>query len=158
MDRAYLRASREVGLTAQQAELLCAALRPDAVTDLARVLRRDHSTISRLADRAAARGLLYRRGEDSDGRMSVIELTTEGRQLAERFIKALESRTQPLLSTWSERRQRAAAQTLTQLAQTLEAADAVPSMVFTPTDASAGSADNSNALTMQSNPDGIPAH
>jgi DNA-binding MarR family transcriptional regulator len=121
MDEAYLQASREVGLTAQQAELLCAALRPDAVSDLARALRRDHSTISRLADRAASRGLISRRGEDLDGRVSVIELTPEGRRLAKRFLKALESRTAPLLATWSATRRRAAVETLTELAATLEA-------------------------------------
>jgi DNA-binding MarR family transcriptional regulator len=124
MDDAYLQSSREVGLTAQQAELLCAALRPDAVTDLARALRRDHSTISRLADRAANRGLLYRRGEDLDGRVRVLELTPEGRRLANRFIKALESRTAPLLATWSESRRRVAAETLNELAEALEASTA----------------------------------
>src|SRR3954447_16639200 len=75
MDEAYVQTSRELGLTTQQAELLCAAMRPDAVTDLARTLRRDHSSISRLVDRAAQRGLLDRRAQDSDGRVSVIELT-----------------------------------------------------------------------------------
>lgn len=121
MDQAYLQASRELGLTARQAELLCAALRPDAVSDLARALGRDHSSVSRLVDRAANRGLLHRRAEDSDGRVSVVELTPEGRRLAERFIKALESRTEPLLATWSGTRRRAAVETLTELAETLEA-------------------------------------
>ena len=120
MDAAYVQASRELGLTPQQAELLCAALRPDALGDLARALRREHSNVSRLVDRAANRGFLYRRGEDSDGRVSVIELTPEGRRLAERFIKTLESKTQPLIATWSAKRQQAAAETLTALAETLE--------------------------------------
>ncbi|MGH2831474.1 MAG: hypothetical protein ACRDK2_01760, partial [Solirubrobacteraceae bacterium] len=48
MDAAYVQASRELGLTPQQAELLCAALRPDALGDLARALRREHSNVSRL--------------------------------------------------------------------------------------------------------------
>jgi DNA-binding MarR family transcriptional regulator len=121
MDRAYLEASREVGLTAQQAELLCAAMRPDAVTDLARVLRRDHSTISRLVDRAAKRGLLHRRGEHTDGRVSVIELTPKGHRLAKAFLTALEAKTQPLLATWPVKRQQSAVETLSALAAALEA-------------------------------------
>ncbi|MGH2902573.1 MAG: MarR family winged helix-turn-helix transcriptional regulator [Solirubrobacteraceae bacterium] len=120
IDAAYAQASRELGLTPQQAELLCAALRPDALGDLARALRREHSNVSRLVDRAANRGYLYRRGEDSDGRVSVIELTPEGRRLAERFIKTLESNTQPLIATWSGKRQQTAVETLTALAETLE--------------------------------------
>jgi DNA-binding MarR family transcriptional regulator len=121
MDRAFLEASRAVGLTAQQAELLCAAMRPDPVTDLARALRRDHSTISRLADRAAKRGLLQRRGQDQDGRVSVIELTAEGERRARAFLGALEASTQPLLAGWSERRKRDAVALLTELSVTLEA-------------------------------------
>ena len=112
-------------------------MRPDAVTDLARALGRDHSTISRLVDRAAKRGLLHRRPEDSDQRVSLIELTPQGRVLAERFIKTLESQTEPLLATWPAARQQAAVQTLTELAETLEATAIQPadgSSIRTPRD------------------------
>lgn len=122
MDAAYEQSSRELGLTLPQAELLCAAMRPDALGDLARVLRRDHSNVSRLVDRAAKRGFLYRRGGETDGRVSVIELTPEGRRLAEQFIATLQSKTEPLLSSWSVKRQREAAETLAALAQELERA------------------------------------
>jgi DNA-binding MarR family transcriptional regulator len=124
MDHAYLQASRDLGLTVQQAELLCAAMRPDPVTDLARALRRDHSTISRLADRAAKRGLLRRRGQDQDGRVSVIELTPEGEQVARDFLGRLEAKTQPLLTAWSNKREREAVVLLTELATALEASSA----------------------------------
>jgi hypothetical protein len=43
LEDAFQRASRELGLTAQQAELLCAAMRPAAVGDLAHTLRCDRS-------------------------------------------------------------------------------------------------------------------
>lgn len=120
MDETYVQASRDLGLTAQQAELLCATMQPGAIGDLARVLRCDRSNVSRLVDRAASRGLLHRRGQELDGRVSMIELTPEGRQLAERFIRTLESKTQPLLAAWSAKRQRAAIETLTAIAETLE--------------------------------------
>jgi DNA-binding MarR family transcriptional regulator len=122
MDETYVQSSRELGLTAQQAELLCAAMRPGAIGDLAAVLRCDRSNVSRLVDRAAKRGLLNRRGRQSDGRVTVVELTPEGELLAERFIKALESKTRPLLATWSAKRQQAAVDVLTELAETLETA------------------------------------
>ena len=120
MDDTYTQVSRELGLTAQQAELLCAAMRPAAIGELADVLRCDRSNVSRLVDRAARRGLLHRRGEKTDGRVTVIELTADGQRLAERFIKTLESRLQPLLAGWSSKRQRAAIETLTVLADALE--------------------------------------
>src|SRR4029450_650934 len=58
---AFVQASRTLGLTAQQAELLCAAMAPAAVGDLARALRCDRSNVSHLVERAAARGLVHRR-------------------------------------------------------------------------------------------------
>src|SRR5215472_7958425 len=89
LDEVYAAASQQVGLTVPQAELLCAALRPTAIGDLAHLLRCDRSNVSRLVDRAARRGLLERGVEESDGRMSVVELTVRGRRLAERFLKEL---------------------------------------------------------------------
>jgi DNA-binding MarR family transcriptional regulator len=126
MDATYTQASRELGLTAQQAELLCAAMRPAAIGDLAEVLRCDRSNVSRLVDRAASRGLLYRRGGEADGRVTVIELTADGQRLAERFIKTLESQLQPLLAGWSSKREHAAIETLTTLADALERTTAPP--------------------------------
>ena len=120
LDAAYRQASREMGLTAQQAELLCAAMRPTAIGELAEVLRCDRSNVSRLVDRAAARGLVRRRGEQADGRVTVIELTADGQRLAERFITRLESQLQPLVTGWSGTRQRAAIEILTTLANALE--------------------------------------
>ncbi len=120
LDDSYRQTSRALGLTAQQAELLCAAMRPAAIGDLADQLRCDRSNVSRLVDRAASRGLVVRRGEQADGRVTVIELTAEGQRLAERFIKTLESQLQPLLADWSGKRQHAAIETLTLLADALE--------------------------------------
>jgi DNA-binding MarR family transcriptional regulator len=120
LDDTYTQVSQELGLTAQQAELLCAAMRPASIGELADVLRCDRSNVSRLVDRAARRGLLHRRGEKTDSRVTVIELTADGQRLAERFIKTLESRLQPLLAGWSSKRQRAAIETLTVLADALE--------------------------------------
>ena len=120
LDDAYTQASRELGLTAQQAELLCAALRPAAVGDLARQLRCDRSNISRLVDRAARHDLVRRRSGDDDGRVTMIELSPQGRRLAEAFIARLESRTQDLIATWTDERQRAAVGILNELAEAMD--------------------------------------
>jgi DNA-binding MarR family transcriptional regulator len=126
MENTHTQVSRELGLTAQQAELLCAAMRPTPVGDLARALHCDRSNVSRLVDRAASRGLLYRRADEIDARVSVIELTAEGQTLAERFIATLEARLEPLLATWSTKRQQAAVETLAALADGLEATQPTP--------------------------------
>jgi DNA-binding MarR family transcriptional regulator len=120
LDDAYLRASRELGLTVQQAELLCAALHPAAVGDIARVLRCDQSNVTRLVDRASGRGLIRRRGHDQDGRVTVIELSPKGRRLAERFIKALEAQLDDLLARWPGERRQATVVTLNEIANALD--------------------------------------
>jgi DNA-binding MarR family transcriptional regulator len=122
LEDAFRRASRELGLTAQQAELLCAAMSPGAVGDLAQVLRCDRSNVSRLVDRASARGLVKRRAGDKDGRVTMVELTPEGERLAQRFIEVLETQTESLVAGWSPTRGRTAVKILNELADALDAA------------------------------------
>ncbi|HEV2999106.1 MAG TPA: MarR family transcriptional regulator [Solirubrobacteraceae bacterium] len=124
LNESFERVSRELGLSAQQAELLCAAMRPAAVGDVARVLHCDRSNVTRLADRVAERGLLTRRPGDTDGRVTVLELTPEGDLLARRFIAALESELDDLLATWTERRKRDAVRLLGAVSDALRAAAA----------------------------------
>jgi DNA-binding MarR family transcriptional regulator len=119
LDDSFVRASRELGLTAQQAELLCAAMRPTAVGDLAHLLRCDRSNISRLVDRASKRGLLERRGAD-DGRVTVIGLTAHGDHLATRFIASLEAQLAPVLAKWSSKRQMTAVEVMNDIADSLD--------------------------------------
>jgi DNA-binding MarR family transcriptional regulator len=126
LEDSYQRASRELGLTAQQAELLCAAQRPVAVGDLAEVLRCDRSNVTRLVDRASKRGLLLRRGDEEDGRVTLVELSPEGRQLTERFIEALETQLAEMLATWPDQRQRTLVGALGEISDTLDSARVLP--------------------------------
>jgi DNA-binding MarR family transcriptional regulator len=120
LNDAYTRASREVGLTPQQAELLCGALGPTTIGDLATELRCDRSNVTRLVDRVAGRGLARRREGDEDGRVTVVELTPAGRRLAERFIKGLEAQSASLRAAWTDERQDIAGQILTEIAGALD--------------------------------------
>jgi DNA-binding MarR family transcriptional regulator len=121
LDEAFARASREVGLSAQQAELLCAALSPAPVGTLATALRCDRSNVSRLVDRTSARGLMRRARTDDDGRVSLVELTPQGERLARRLISRLESQTEALRSDWPGEREREAVAMLNEVANALEA-------------------------------------
>ncbi|MGH3736156.1 MAG: MarR family winged helix-turn-helix transcriptional regulator [Micromonosporaceae bacterium] len=123
LDDAFQRASRDLGLTAQQAELLCAAMRPAAVGDLAAALRCDRSNVTRLVDRAAAHDLVRRR-QGADRRVSMIELSPKGEQLARRFIAALEAQTAELRASWSNRRKRQATELLDEISAALLPASA----------------------------------
>jgi DNA-binding MarR family transcriptional regulator len=122
LEDAFLQASRTLGLTAQQAELLCAAMAPAAVGDLAQALRCDRSNVSHLVDRAAARGLVNRRAGDEDGRVTIVTLTAEGERLAQRFIAELEAQTQPLRARWPHERQRLAVELLNEISDTFDSA------------------------------------
>jgi DNA-binding MarR family transcriptional regulator len=116
----YDHASRALDLSPQQAELLCAAMRPASVGELAKLLRCDRSNVSRLVDRASGRGLVERRSGDEDGRVSMIELTPEGHQLAERFVQLLTDQLGPLLATWSMARQRSLVELVSEIADSLD--------------------------------------
>lgn len=120
LDDAFQRASRDLGLTSQQAELLCAAMRPAAVGDLAVALRCDRSNVTRLVDRAAAHDLVRRHPGD-DRRVSMIELTPKGERLAQTFITALEEQTAALRATWSSGRKEQAVEILDDISNALDA-------------------------------------
>jgi DNA-binding MarR family transcriptional regulator len=120
LDDSYLRTSRELGLTAPQAELLCAAVRPAAVGRLAETLRCDRTNVTHLVARAVERGWVERRSNDQDRRSSVIALTPTGEQLARRFIARLEAQLEALLATWSHARKQDAAVMLREIATELD--------------------------------------
>lgn len=120
LDDAFVRASRDVGLTPQQAELLCAAMGAGGIGNLAQTLRCDRSNVSRLVDRAAAHGLLTRRAGDRDGRVTLVDLTARGELLTRRFLSALESQTKELRARWSADRRQLAVDLLNEISNDLD--------------------------------------
>lgn len=121
LNASFTDVSRGLDLTPQQAELLCATLRPRPIGELARMLHCDRSNVSRMVDRSVASGLLERHGQERDGRVSEITLTPSGKQLASDFIARLEALTRPLVEAWSEERKLEATNTLHELSGALEA-------------------------------------
>jgi DNA-binding MarR family transcriptional regulator len=126
MSATYTRVSRELGLTAQQAELLCVAQRGASVGEIAQVMSCDRSNVSRLLDRIARRGLVARRDTESDGRVRVVELSEEGQGLVDRFTAMLGSEIRSLLADWPAAEQRELGQKLNRMATVLDEAN-VPS-------------------------------
>lgn len=120
LDTAYLHASRQLGITTQQAELLCAAMNPTTVGELAHRLRCDRTNVTKHIDRASERGLINRRKTDQDARVTVVELTPKGKHLAQEFITTLQAQTDNLRSMWSPRKQQQAVHLLNQIADALD--------------------------------------
>ncbi|MBU3060705.1 MarR family transcriptional regulator [Nocardia sp. NEAU-G5] len=82
----YTESAREYGITAQQGQLLCVLMSQSyGMTELGAVLGLAKSSLTGLVDRTAQRGFLRRVPDPDDARAVRIELTPEGRELAERF-------------------------------------------------------------------------
>jgi DNA-binding MarR family transcriptional regulator len=75
--------SRPLGLTPQQAHLLCVLLGgPLGMTELSRILSIERSSLTSMVDRLERRDLVIRTANPADRRASHIELTSAGRALA----------------------------------------------------------------------------
>lgn len=117
----YAEVSRSLGLTAQQAQLLCAARRATPVGDLAAFMRCERSSVSHLVERAASKGFVERKGAESDGRVTVVELSPPGKELVARFMTALELRLTDAVAGWSKQDRANVAEILNELADGLDA-------------------------------------
>jgi DNA-binding MarR family transcriptional regulator len=75
--------AQSVGLTAAQHQLLVAVKghpgpQQPTISDLAGYLLLRHHSVVELVDRAENAGLVIRRGDDEDGRLTRVQLTAEG--------------------------------------------------------------------------------
>jgi len=89
----YARSSRQVGITPQQAHLLCIAdHQTPTLGELATELGCDKTNITGLVDRVANRGLVERIGDDNDRRVKRVQVTQLGHNLVDRFDRELADR------------------------------------------------------------------
>ena len=121
MEALYNRQSRKVGLTAQQAQLLCTAARRKAgLGEIAEVLHCDRSNVSRLLDRVTHRGLAYRAPDSRDGRVSVLQLSPDGQAVVNSFEADLAARLGRLIADWPAKKRQTTADTLTALIDAIQ--------------------------------------
>jgi DNA-binding MarR family transcriptional regulator len=91
--------SRPLGLTPQQAHLLCVLLAgPQGMTDLSRILSIERSSLTSMVDRLERRSLVARVDHPTDRRACRIELTDDGRSLAHDAHNAVVARIRDLTS------------------------------------------------------------
>src|SRR5919108_5796072 len=82
----YAESSREHGLTPQQGQLLCVLMgKPYGMGELGATLGLAKSSLTGLVDRTERNGLLRRAPDQQDMRAVRVELTPQGRRLAEEF-------------------------------------------------------------------------
>ncbi|TDD28080.1 MarR family transcriptional regulator [Actinomadura sp. KC06] len=94
-------ASRELGLTPQQAQLLT-MVAPQELThgELASRLHCDKTNITGLVDRLERRGLVRRRPDAKDRRVATVFLTDQGAELVTRFREAVSTAIGGQLASW----------------------------------------------------------
>jgi DNA-binding MarR family transcriptional regulator len=102
LDGLFSTASRQLGLTPQQAQLLCFAqhLQP-SFGELATLLHCDKTNITGLVDRLQRRGLLTRQPDPDDRRMSRVHLTPQGEAVTGRFQQAINTTLTTRFSSWA---------------------------------------------------------
>lgn len=93
LERIYESASKEAGISAQQAQLLCAAgWKNPALGELAETLHCDKTNVTGLVDRVEKQGLVSRVADPADRRVTRLELTEKGRAKVNRFHEELNRR------------------------------------------------------------------
>ncbi|WP_371405234.1 MarR family transcriptional regulator [Kribbella sp. NBC_00662] len=91
--------SRPLGLTPQQAHLLCVLIAgPLGMTELSRILSIERSSLTSMVDRLERRDLVARVADPADRRACRIELTTAGKDLAHQCHDAVVDRIRELTS------------------------------------------------------------
>jgi len=91
--------SRPLGLTPQQAHLLCVLIAgPLGMTELSRILSIERSSLTSMVDRLERRTLVARIPSPTDRRACQIELTPEGLSLAHDAHNAVVDRIEALTS------------------------------------------------------------
>jgi len=91
--------SRPLGLTPQQAHLLCVLISgPLGMTELSRILSIERSSLTSMVDRLERRDLVARVANPTDRRACRIELTAAGKDLAHQCHEAVVDRIQDLAS------------------------------------------------------------
>jgi DNA-binding MarR family transcriptional regulator len=91
--------SRPLGLTPQQAHLLCVLISgPLGMTELSRILSIERSSLTSMVDRLERRDLVARVANPTDRRACRIELTAAGKDLAHQCHDAIVDRIRDLTS------------------------------------------------------------
>lgn len=120
-------ASRDHGLTPQQAQLMCVVGdKPSSMVRLGALLRTEKSSMTGLVHRAEQAGLVQRAPDPGDGRSSLITLTAEGRRANSAFREAVGERIEHIITTLSAEERSSLTSALSTIVLDNEAPDTWP--------------------------------
>ncbi|MEU4391462.1 MarR family transcriptional regulator [Kribbella sp. NPDC023855] len=112
----YAETSRPLGLTPQQAHLLCVLLGgPQGMTDLSRILSIERSSLTSMVDRLERRSLVSRNAHPTDRRACQIALTPDGHTLADQAHTAFTNRVEALTTLLTPATRKTLTKAITQI-------------------------------------------
>ena len=76
---------------------------PLGVVELAALMGRDYTTVSRQVAKLESLGLVERQAKPDDRRVSILKVTAEGMRISERLDAARDRLMTPIFSKWSKR-------------------------------------------------------
>lgn len=101
VDALFSAVSRRMGITPQQAQLLCFAQhRQPSFGEAATLLHCDKTNVTGLVDRLQRRGLLTREPDPHDRRVTRVHLTPDGEELTGDFQDAIDTAITTRFATW----------------------------------------------------------
>jgi len=101
IDGLFSTASRQLGLTPQQAQLLCFAQHSQpSFGEMATLLHCDKTNITGLVDRLQRRDLITRQPDPHDRRITRVHLTPQGKALTGQFQQAINTTLTTRFTSW----------------------------------------------------------
>jgi len=106
--------------TSLQAFTSIGRMQPTNVSDLANILGKSHSSMSRQIDKLEKHGLVVTQDDIKDARIRVIKLSPKGEQITEVINQTRLSQLESAFSDWSDTDKKALLDNLSRLAKTLD--------------------------------------
>lgn len=119
-DKAFIKdAGVKLEATSFQLFVTIGRMQPTNVSDLANVLGKSHSSVSRQIDKLEQKGLVTTKDAEIDARIRSIQLSKSGEQLKEVLDKTRIDNINRVLNSWSDDEKQSLLANLQHLAETL---------------------------------------
>ncbi|APU70508.1 hypothetical protein LCR01_15780 [Companilactobacillus crustorum] len=123
-DKAFVKdANIDLEATSFQLFVTIGRMQPTNVSDLANILGKSHSSISRQVDKLENHGLILTKDADKDARIRVIELSKLGEDITNTINETRLKKIQTGLDDWTENEKQQLLESLNHLAKTLKQMD-----------------------------------
>lgn len=119
-DRAFVKAAGiNLEATSFQLFVTIGRMQPTNVSDLANMLGKSHSSISRQIDKLEQKKLVETRGSEKDARIRTVELSKQGQEITEVINQTRLKEVDAVLSKWTDDEKQQLVADLEHLANTL---------------------------------------